>query len=100
MHDDYEIIQPNFRELLCGNCRVEKLYTGTRWAEGPCYFADGDFFVWSDIPNNRMLRWVEGQPVSTFRNPSTSCTASATRPAFAHEIARYASSRGCSGCGL
>jgi gluconolactonase len=70
MHDDYEIIQPNFRELLCGNCRVEKLYTGTRWAEGPCYFADGDFFVWSDIPNNRMLRWVEGQPVSTFRNPS------------------------------
>jgi gluconolactonase len=70
MHDDYEIIQPNFRELLCGNCRVEKLYTGTRWAEGPCYFADGDFFVWSDIPNNRMLRWIEGQPVATFRNPS------------------------------
>ena len=35
MHDDYEIIQPNFRELLCGNCKLEKLYTGTRWADVP-----------------------------------------------------------------
>jgi gluconolactonase len=67
---DYEIIQPNFRELLLGNCRLEKLYTGTRWAEGPCYFADGNFLIWSDIPNNRMLRWVDGLPVEAFRIPS------------------------------
>jgi gluconolactonase len=67
---DYEIIQPNFRELLLGNCRLEKLYTGTRWAEGPCYFADGNYLIWSDIPNNRMLRWVEGLPVEAFRIPS------------------------------
>jgi gluconolactonase len=70
MQPEYEIIQPNFRELLLGNVRLEKLYTGTRWAEGPCYFADGEFFIWSDIPNNRMLRWVEGLPVEAFRLPS------------------------------
>jgi gluconolactonase len=70
MQSDYEIIQPNFRELLLGNCQLEKLYTGTRWAEGPCYFADGNYFIWSDIPNNRMLRWVEGLPVEAFRIPS------------------------------
>lgn len=70
MHDDYHIIAPRFSELLCGNCRLEKLYTGTRWAEGPCYFADGNFLIWSDIPNNRMLRWTEGLGVEVFRNPS------------------------------
>lgn len=70
MHDAYEIVRPSFRDLLCGNCTLEKLYTGTRWAEGPCYFADGGFLIWSDIPNDRMLRWVEGQPVSTFRAPA------------------------------
>ena len=70
MQSDYEIIHPGFGSLLLGNCRLEKLYTGTRWAEGPCYFADGDFLIWSDIPNNRMLRLVEGLGVTVFRQPS------------------------------
>ena len=70
MQSDYEIIHPRFGSLLLGNCRLEKLYTGTRWAEGPCYFADGDFLIWSDIPNNRMLRSTEGLGVTVFRQPS------------------------------
>lgn len=70
MEDIYEIIEPRFRDLLCWNCGLEKLHTGSRWAEGPCYFADGDFLVWSDIPNNRMLRWIEGLGVAEFRKPS------------------------------
>src|SRR5688572_33311257 len=70
MHSDFEILQPRFSSLLLGNCRLEKLYTGTRWAEGPCYFADGNYLIWSDIPNNRMLRWTEGSGVEVFRQPS------------------------------
>jgi gluconolactonase len=74
----YEILQPRFSSLLLGNCRLEKLYEGTRWAEGPCYFADGNYLIWSDIPNNRMLRWTDGLGVEVFRNPSN-CSNGNTR---------------------
>jgi gluconolactonase len=70
MQSDYEIIHPRFGSLLLGNCRLEKLHTGTRWAEGPCYFADSGVLIWSDIPNDRMLRWTEGLGVDVFRQPS------------------------------
>ena len=50
---------------------VEKLYTGCRWAEGPAWFAAGRYLVWSDIPNDRMLRWDETDgSVSVFRQPA------------------------------
>ena len=68
--DDYQIIDPRFRRFLLGNCRVEKLFTGTLWAEGPCWWADARALTWSDIPNDRMLRWVEGAGVSEFRRPA------------------------------
>ena len=53
------------------NAGVERLYTGCRWAEGPVWFGDMRVVLWSDIPNNRILRWDEetGQ-VSVFRKPS------------------------------
>ncbi|HKO92521.1 MAG TPA: SMP-30/gluconolactonase/LRE family protein [Polyangiaceae bacterium] len=78
MQSDFEILHPRFSSLLLGNCRLEKLYTGTRWAEGPCYFADGNFLIWSDIPNNRMLRWTEGLGVEVFRQPAN-CSNGNTR---------------------
>lgn len=67
MGSDYVIIDPAFRDLILPNAWVEKLYTGCLWAEGPVYFRDGDFLVWSDIPNNRMMRWVPGLGVAVFR---------------------------------
>jgi len=70
MSGDYEIHDRRFADYLLGNCRVEKLYTGSLWAEGPVYFCDGDFLVWSDIPNNRMLCWSPGCGVRDFRRPS------------------------------
>jgi gluconolactonase len=70
MQSDFEIIHPRFASLLLGNCRLEKLHTGTRWAEGPCYFADTGVLIWSDIPNNRMLRYIDGLGVDVFRQPS------------------------------
>jgi gluconolactonase len=67
----YEMFNPIFSTYLLPVCGLEKLYTGTRWAEGPVYFADGRFLVFSDIPNNRMLKWdEETNQVSLFRNPS------------------------------
>lgn len=78
MQSDFEILHPRFASLLLGNCRLEKLHTGTRWAEGPCYFADAGVLIWSDIPNNRMLRYVEGLGVDVFRQPSN-CSNGNTR---------------------
>jgi gluconolactonase len=66
-----EVIDPRFTKYKVINAAVERLYTGTRWAEGPVWFADGQYLLFSDIPNNRMLRWLEETgEVSVFRSPS------------------------------
>ena len=66
-----EVIDPRFAQYVVGNAAVERLYTGCRWAEGPVWFGDGRYLLWSDIPNNRMLRWLEDTgEVSVFRSPS------------------------------
>src|SRR5689334_8036176 len=50
---------------------VERLATGCRWSEGPVYFGDGRYLLWSDIPNNRILKWEEETgAVSVYRKPS------------------------------
>jgi gluconolactonase len=66
-----EILDPRFKSLVHGNVHLEKLYTGCRWAEGPAYFPAGRYLVWSDIPNDRMLRYDECDgAVSVFRQPA------------------------------
>ena len=50
----YEVLDPRFEACINGNARVERLWTGGRWCEGPAWFAAGRYLVWSDIPNNRM----------------------------------------------
>ena len=53
------------------NAAVERLATGFRWAEGPVWFGDGRYLLWSDIPNNRIMRWDEETgAASVFRKPS------------------------------
>jgi len=67
----FEVVDPRFRRLALPYVHVEKLYTGCRWAEGPAWFAAGRYLVWSDIPNDRMLRWDETDAsVSVFRQPA------------------------------
>ena len=69
--DSFEIIDERFRRYAMGNVHLEKLYTGCRWCEGPAYLAAGRYLVWSDIPNNRVLRWDETDgSVSVFQSPS------------------------------
>ena len=67
----YVTHDPRFERLVIGHVNLEKLYTGCRWAEGPAYFPAGRYLLWSDIPNNRMMRFDETDAsVSVFRSPS------------------------------
>lgn len=68
---DYEILDERFRKCINGSARVEKLFEGCRWAEGPAWFPAHRVVIWSDIPNDRILRWDEtiGQ-TSVFRSPA------------------------------
>ena len=67
----FEVIAPEFEACFVGHARVERLFTGARWSEGPVWFASGRYLLWSDIPNNRILRYDETDgSVSTFRDPS------------------------------
>ena len=65
--NDFEVWDKRFLPYVLGNVRLEKLCGGMRWAEGPAWFADGEHVIWSDIPNNRMMRWIEGAGVHVWR---------------------------------
>jgi len=69
MGQDYEYIDRRFYDLTIPNAWVEKLYTGCRWAEGPVWFSDGNYLVWSDIPNRRLLRYIPEHGVDVFKAP-------------------------------
>ena len=69
-HSVLEVLDKRFSGFVPGICALEQLYAGAIWAEGPLYFSDCDFLLFSDIPNNRILRWVENLGVTIFRYPS------------------------------
>ncbi len=64
--DIYEAADPRFSRLVLPNAQLEVLGTGFRWLEGPVWFADARMLLFSDIPNNRVLRWAENG-VGVFR---------------------------------
>ena len=66
-----KIIDPSFAKYRLASAKVEKIASGFRWAEGPVWFGDGRYLLWSDIPNNRIMRWDEETgAVGVFRQPS------------------------------
>jgi len=66
-----EIIDPRFAKYRLASATVERLATGFRWCEGPVWFGDGRYLLWSDIPNDRIMKWEEETgTVSVFRKPS------------------------------
>ena len=67
----FEVLDPRFEACFVGHARVERLWTGARWSEGPVWFAAGRYLLWSDIPNNRIMRFDETDgSVSVWREPS------------------------------
>jgi len=68
---DIIALSPAFRRYIVGNTTIKRLHIGTLWAEGPAWNGNGQYLVWSDIPNNVQMRWInEDSRVTTFRNPS------------------------------
>lgn len=68
---DVIAVDKSFEKYQIFNAAIYRHYVGTKWAEGPAWCAQGQYLVWSDIPNNRQLRFLEEDGhVTTFRNPS------------------------------
>ena len=71
MSDVFEVLDERFGDCIKSSARLDHLYEGCRWAEGPAYFPAGRYLVWSDIPNDRMLRYDEATDrVGVFRAPA------------------------------
>jgi len=67
----YEVLDDRFRRCANGDQQLDVLHDGCRWAEGPLDLPAGRYLVWSDIPNDRMLRWDEVTGgVGVFRSPA------------------------------
>ncbi|MFN8526840.1 MAG: SMP-30/gluconolactonase/LRE family protein [Chloroflexota bacterium] len=68
---DIVTLDPRFARLRVGNTPIKRIWTGALWAEGPAWCGGGRYLVWSDIPNDRQMRWLdENGQVSEFRRPS------------------------------
>ena len=66
-----QIVDQSVARYRIGLAAVERIATGMRWTEGPVWFGDGRYLLWSDIPNNRIMKWDEETgAVSVFRKPS------------------------------
>jgi gluconolactonase len=68
---DIVALDPRFRRYIITNTPIKRLHTGTLWAEGPAWNGVGRYLLWSDIPNNVQMRWIDDDArVTVFRNPS------------------------------
>jgi gluconolactonase len=67
---DFEIVEPVFATYVLGNAPVKRLATGFDWVEGPVWFGDAGCLLFSDIPNDRILRWSPEAGITTYRAPS------------------------------
>lgn len=70
MASELVIHDRRFLNLTLPTVHLERLCTGMLWTEGPVYFPHGDYLLWSDIPNNRMLQWIDGVGYRVFRENS------------------------------
>mgnify|MGYP001202830838 CR=1 FL=1 len=65
-----EVIHQSFLKLIDRDTTINRHFTGCEWAEGPVYFPEGDYVLWSDIPNNRILKYdTKTNDTTVFREP-------------------------------
>jgi gluconolactonase len=68
---DILTVDPLFNAYIQANSAIKRLWTGALWAEGPAWCGQGRYLLWSDIPNNRQMRWLEDDGhVTVFRSPA------------------------------
>jgi len=66
-----KVLDPRFQKYVLGNAAIERIAGGCRFTEGPVWFGDGRYLLWSDIPNDRILKWEEKTGViGVWRRPS------------------------------
>lgn len=66
----FEVVDPVFSTYVLGNAPLKEIASGFDWVEGPVWFGDLNCLIFSDIPNNKMYRWIPGVGTSVFRSPS------------------------------
>lgn len=66
----FDAIEPEFNTYVLGNAPLKQIANGFDWVEGPVWFGDANCLLFSDIPNNRIMRWIPGVGTSVFRTPS------------------------------
>ena len=91
------VLDPAFNPYRLALASVERLYTGCRWAEGPVYFGDGRYLLWSDIPNNRVLRGTRRRATSPRSSADLRATPTAI-PAIARAAWSAASTTRAASC--
>src|SRR3954467_9589555 len=68
---DIKVLDPRFQKYVLGNAAIGRIAGGCRFTEGPVWFGDGRYLLWSDIPNDRILKWEEEtEAISVWRRPS------------------------------
>ena len=70
IEDPFEIIDERFKSMIPDGATLTRHCTGMVWTEGPVYFAEGDYVLWSDIPNDRIMKWTDTEGCSVFRHPA------------------------------
>ena len=70
IREGFEVYDDRFRAMVPDGAKLERHCTGMEWAEGPAYFADGDYVLWSDIPNDRVMRWSPADGCSVYLQPA------------------------------
>ena len=68
--EGFEVYDDRFRRMVPEGAKLTKHCSGMKWAEGPVYFAEGSYVLWSDIPNDRIMRWSAADGCSVFRHPA------------------------------
>jgi gluconolactonase len=67
---DVIALDSRFKKYSINSANIERVVTGMRWAEGPAWNGAGNYLIWSDIPNDRQMRWLEENgEISVFRHP-------------------------------
>lgn len=66
----FEVMDKSFASFVLGNAPVKQIATGFDWVEGPVWFGDANCLLFSDIPNNKIMRWTPGVGTSVYREPS------------------------------
>ena len=82
---EYTVFDKRMRELTQGSAHLEQLDCSSLWTEGPVYFPAGDYLLWSDIPNDRILQWVEGLGIRVYSHGSNNSNGN-TRDAVGRRV--------------